>query len=32
MVCGLQAALWPLAALLGFGAVANVLAIRFFRA
>jgi ABC-type multidrug transport system permease subunit len=29
---GLQAALWPLAMLLGFGAVANVLAIRFFRA
>jgi ABC-2 type transport system permease protein len=28
---GLQAALWPMAVLLGFGAAANVLAIRFFR-
>jgi ABC-2 type transport system permease protein len=28
---GLQAALWPMAVLLGFGTVANVLAIRFFR-
>jgi ABC-2 type transport system permease protein len=27
----IQAALWPMAVLLGFGAVANVLAIRFFR-
>jgi ABC-type multidrug transport system permease subunit len=29
---GLQAALWPMAVLLGFGAAANVLAVRFFRA
>jgi ABC-2 type transport system permease protein len=28
---GLQAALWPIAVLLGFGAAANVLAMRFFR-
>jgi ABC-type multidrug transport system permease subunit len=28
---GLQAALWPMAVLLGFGAVASVLSIRFFR-
>jgi len=28
---GIQAALWPMVVLLGFGAVANILAIRFFR-